>query len=113
MFRTALTLLVLLASVAPAGQDQPLYDTAIVGGRVIDGSGEPGRVADVGIKDGRIVAIGKVARASARQVVDATGLLVSPGFIDVHTHADDLADHPRAENFVRMGVTSIVAGNCG
>jgi N-acyl-D-amino-acid deacylase len=113
MFRTAVTLLVLLASAAPAGQDQPLYDTAIVGGRVIDGSGEPGRLADVGIKNGRIVAVGKVARASARQVVDATGLVVSPGFIDVHTHADDLADHPRAENFVRMGVTSIVAGNCG
>ena len=80
---------------------------------MIDGSGAPGRLADVAIKDGRIVAVGKVARASARQVVDATGLVVSPGFIDVHTHADDLADHPRAENFVRMGVTSVVAGNCG
>ena len=41
------------------------------------------------------------------------GLVVAPGFIDVHTHADDLIDHPRAENFVRMGVTTIVAGNCG
>ena len=113
MNRTTVVLLVLMAVAAPAGQDQPPYDTAIVGGRVIDGSGAPGRVADVGIKDGRIVVVGKIARASARQVVDATGLVVSPGFIDVHTHADDLADHPRAENFVRMGVTSIVAGNCG
>ncbi len=113
MNRTTVVLLVLMAVAAPAGQDQSPYDTAIVGGRVIDGSGAPGRLADVGIKDGRIVAVGKVARASARQVVDATGLVVSPGFIDVHTHADDLADHPRAENFVRMGVTSVVAGNCG
>ena len=48
------------------------------------------------------------ARSSTR-----TNLAVAPGFIDVHTHADDLADHPRAENFVRMGVTTIVAGNCG
>ena len=46
-------------------------------------------------------------------MIDATGLIVAPGFIDVHTHADDLADHPLAENFVRMGVTTIVAGNCG
>jgi N-acyl-D-amino-acid deacylase len=113
MNRTTVVLLVLMAVAPPAGQDQSPYDTAILGGRVIDGSGAPGRLADVGIKDGRIVAVGKVARASARQVVDATGLVVSPGFIDVHTHADDLADHPRAENFVRMGVTSVVAGNCG
>ena len=49
----------------------------------------------------------------AKTEIDATGLIVAPGFIDVHTHADDVADMPRAENFVRMGVTTIVAGNCG
>ena len=49
----------------------------------------------------------------ARERLDARGLVVAPGFIDVHTHADDLAGRPHAENFVRMGVTSIVAGNCG
>jgi len=59
------------------------------------------------------VVVGAVRNAAAREVVDATGLVVAPGFLDVHTHADDLAEHPRAENFVRMGVTSIVAGNCG
>ena len=52
-------------------------------------------------------------RDGARGRSTPPGLVVAPGFIDVHTHADDLADHPRAENFVRMGVTSIVAGNCG
>ena len=83
MNRTTVVLFVLMAVAAPAGQDQSPYDTAIVGGRLIDGSGAPGRFADVAIKDGRIVAVGKVARASARQVVDATGLVVSPGFIDV------------------------------
>jgi N-acyl-D-amino-acid deacylase len=113
MIRAGVVLLVLLASAAPAGQPQPAFDIAIVGGRVIDGSGVPARRADVAIKDGRIAAIGTVARTSARQIIDATGLVVSPGFIDVHTHADDLAEHPRAENFLRMGVTSIVAGNCG
>jgi N-acyl-D-amino-acid deacylase len=50
---------------------------------------------------------------SAEKEIDATGLVVAPGFIDVHTHADEVAEMPLAENFVRMGVTTIVAGNCG
>jgi N-acyl-D-amino-acid deacylase len=85
----------------------------IRGGRVVDGTGTPARRADVGVRDGRIAAIGILTKASAKAVVDAAGLVVAPGFIDVHTHADDLDEHPLAENFVRMGVTSIVAGNCG
>jgi N-acyl-D-amino-acid deacylase len=80
---------------------------------VIDGTGTPARRADVAIKGGRIATVGKVDPADAREVIRAVGLTVAPGFIDVHTHADDLAKQPRAENFVRMGVTTIVAGNCG
>lgn len=91
----------------------PRYDLLIDGGTVVDGTGAPGVLEDVAIKDGRIVAIGRIARGAAREVIDAKGLTVAPGFIDVHTHADDIAEHPRAENFVRMGVTTIVAGNCG
>src|SRR4051794_22600835 len=98
---------------APAGQPPAQYDLLIRNGRVVDGSGSPARNADVGIRNGRIVFVGDERRVSARAVIDASGLVVAPGFIDVHTHADDLADAPRAENFVRMGVTSIVAGNCG
>jgi N-acyl-D-amino-acid deacylase len=94
-------------------QPKPQYDVAIVGGMVIDGTGSPARRADVAIRGERIASIGKVLPADAREVIQAAGLTVTPGFIDVHTHADDLAKHPRAENFVRMGVTSIVAGNCG
>ncbi len=89
------------------------YDLAIIGGRVLDGSGAPARRADVAIVKDRIAAIGTVAPRDAREVIDATGLIVAPGFIDVHTHADDLEGQPLAENFVRMGVTTIVAGNCG
>lgn len=85
----------------------------IRGGTVIDGTGTPGRLADVGIAGGRIVAIGADLAAGAATVIDAKGLVVAPGFIDVHTHADGLADQPLAEHFVRMGVTTVVAGNCG
>jgi N-acyl-D-amino-acid deacylase len=92
---------------------QPAYDLLIVGGSVIDGTGSPARRADVAVKDGRIAAIGALAGRSARETIDASGLIVAPGFIDVHTHADSIWERPRAENFVRMGVTSIIAGNCG
>lgn len=113
LYSRLIFLLLVTLSAAPAGQAPPRYDLLIAGGTVIDGSGASGRIADVAVKDGRIAGIGRFARADAREVVDAAGLVVAPGFIDVHTHADDLVENPRAENFVRMGVTSIVAGNCG
>ena len=100
------------AATAPVDQ-QVRYDLLIAGGTVIDGTGRAGSVNDVAIKDGRIAAIGRVPRSQAAQVVDASKLVVAPGFIDVHTHADDLVNRPAATNFVRMGVTTIVAGNCG
>ena len=82
-------------------------------GTVVDGSGGKSRRPDIGIRDGRIVQIGSLKNASARETIDASGLVVAPGFIDVHTHADGIASKPLAENFVRMGVTAAVAGNCG
>jgi N-acyl-D-amino-acid deacylase len=97
---------------APRQSAQVAYDLVIVNGRVIDGTGAPARRADVAVKDGRVVRVGAF-EAPATVRIDAAGLVVAPGFIDVHTHADDVADHPLAENFIRMGVTLIVAGNCG
>jgi N-acyl-D-amino-acid deacylase len=88
------------------------WDVLIRGGRMVDGTGNPGRTEDIGIRGGRIVAVGRVT-GSATRVIDATGCVVSPGFIDVHTHADDVAEQSRAENFVRMGVTTVIVGNCG
>jgi N-acyl-D-amino-acid deacylase len=104
--------LALTTGARPLGQQQS-FDLIIRNARVIDGTGAPARTADVGISNGRIAAIGALGKASATHVVDASGLVLAPGFIDVHTHADEIADHPLAEHFVRMGVTTVIAGNCG
>jgi len=104
----ALTFFLLLTAVAQA----ETFDVLIRHGRVVDGSGNPAYFADVGIKRGRITAIGRLD-GKGKTEIDAAGLIVAPGFIDVHTHADEVADHPLAENFLRMGVTTVVVGNCG
>lgn len=109
---TGVALVVSLSALA-FGAQSPRYDLVIAGGTVIDGTGGAGRRVDVAIAKGRIAAVGQIAAADARETLDARGLVVAPGFIDVHTHADDVWERPRAENFVKMGVTSIVAGNCG
>lgn len=88
------------------------YDLLLRNGRVVDGTGNPAFHADVAVKDGRIVAIGKIAGV-AKRTFDAKGLVIAPGFVDVHTHAEGIEDQPLAENFLRMGVTTLVLGNCG
>jgi N-acyl-D-amino-acid deacylase len=88
------------------------YDLVIRNGRIVDGSGNPAFFADVAVKLGRIAAVGRV-EGQAKTEIDARGMIVAPGFVDVHTHADEVAEMPRAENFLRMGVTTIVVGNCG
>jgi len=88
------------------------YDLVIRHGRLVDGTGRPAFSGDVAVKDGRIAAVGVVA-GPGRNEIDAGGLVVAPGFIDVHTHSEDIAELPVAENFIRMGVTTIVTGNCG
>ena len=109
----AIVTIALLPLAAPGAGQSGAYDLVVSGGTLIDGTGAPPRRADVAIKGGRIAAIGVIPVSAGREAIDANGLIVSPGFIDVHTHADNVADRPLAANFVRMGVTSVVAGNCG
>ena len=91
----------------------PSYDLVITNARVIDGSGNPWFRADIGINNGRIVRIGRIGVTQGRQAIDAKGQILAPGFIDVHTHVESIYSLPAAENFIRMGVTSLVTGNCG
>jgi N-acyl-D-amino-acid deacylase len=88
------------------------YDLVVRHGRIVDGTGNPAFFADIAVTNGRIAAIGRI-NGEAKAEIDAKGLIVAPGFIDVHTHADEIVEMPLAENFVRMGVTTIVVGNCG
>lgn len=87
----------------------------IRGGTVIDGTGSPGRHANVLVEGGTIVAIGEAAYdGDDASVIDATGLVVAPGFIDLHTHADySVLAFPTADSALRQGVTTIAVGNCG
>ena len=105
----AATLCLVLLGTTLAAQD---FDLLLRGGRVADGTGNPAVFADVAVRGGRIVAVGRV-QGAAKRSVEVRGLIVAPGFIDTHTHAEGIEHQPRAENFLRMGVTTLVLGNCG
>lgn len=91
-----------------------VFDVVILNGRIVDGSGNPWYVADIAVARGRIVAIDKIGRVAARRVIDADGAVVSPGFIDIHSHADmTIETYPEAPSLIMQGVTTAVIGNCG
>ncbi len=91
-----------------------MLDLKIEGGTVIDGTGSPTARADVGIVGETITAVGDLSREPAGRIIDATGLTVTPGFIDIHSHSDwRLWANRRAESKIRQGVTTEVVGNCG
>ena len=118
--------LTIVLSVATCGSTLAAdgYDLLLVGGRVLDGTGNRWRYADVGIKDGRIAAVGRLRAAPADRVIDVAGKIVAPGFIDMHSHADGpggersglrAADpHKRsAPNLVSQGITTVVVNQDG
>jgi N-acyl-D-amino-acid deacylase len=109
MIRFLAIILVFTTSVSLAQE----FDVLIRNGKIVDGTGNSWFYGDVAIKKGKIVAIGHLTGSAAR-TIDASGLIVAPGFIDVHTHIEG-SDFsvPTAPNFVMDGVTSVVTGNCG
>jgi N-acyl-D-amino-acid deacylase len=113
-----------IAIAAQAPQPAQTFDLLIANARVFDGTGNPAFPADVGVRDGRIVAVGRLANAKAGRVIDATGKFLSPGFIDIHSHADDGArarggfrdENPQvraAPNLVTQGITTVVVNHDG
>ncbi len=119
MRRFFLALGVVAALAVAAGGSEAQFDLLIRGARVVDGTGNPWFRADVGVRDGRIAAVGRLSSASASETVDARDRVLAPGFVDVHTHVEGsesrpgIEDLPEALNFVSDGVTTIVTGNCG
>ena len=112
VWRAATALLVgfFLSACARSAAQQP-YDLIITGGSVLNGEGAPAVRADVGIRAGRIAAIGDLAAAAATRRIDASGLTVSPGFIDMHNHSDyTILVEPKSESMIRQGVTTMVLG---
>jgi N-acyl-D-amino-acid deacylase len=98
----------------PLIEAAPRFDLVLKGGTLIDGTGGPGYPGDLGIVGDRIEVIGAIGEAQAARVLDVTGLHVSPGFIDIHTHSDgEILAYPTADSRVRQGVTTELAGNCG
>ena len=109
-----LTFLLILASGSLAFSQQTQYDLLIQSGRIIDGTGAGWFIGDVGVKGDSIVYVGPSRAMQARVTINATGLAVTPGFIDTHSHGRrGILDNPKSENQIRQGVTTIIEGPDG
>jgi N-acyl-D-amino-acid deacylase len=90
------------------------FDLSIKNGRVIDGTGNPWYKADVGVKNGKIYVVGKLRNSNAKRIIDASGHIVAPGFIDAHSHADhETLVYKDMDNIIHQGITTVAAGQCG
>ena len=112
--RRSLLLAVVGALILTAAAQPPRYDLIVRGGRIVDGTGSPWYRADLAISGDTIAGIGPALGGAARRVIDAGGLVLAPGFIDIHTHARrGIFDVPTADNYVRQGVTTLIEGPDG
>ena len=110
-FGSTVLLGLLLASACARPAAQQHYDLLIAGGSVLNGEGTPAVRADVGIRGGRIATIGDLSTAAATRRIEASGLTVAPGFIDIHNHSDyTILVEPKSESMIRQGVTTMVLG---
>ena len=113
--KTILTLLLFSIAITANAQQSVTNecDILITNGKIIDGTGNNWYYGNVAIKDGKIIKIGKDISLSAKKIIDATGLIVSPGFIDLHAHIESIHETPDAESHVRQGVTLALGGPDG
>lgn len=106
--------LLFLALSVQAQMPSQTADIIIKNAKILDGTGNSWFYGDIAIGSGKIIQIGKLAGWNAKKVIDATGLVAAPGFIDVHTHIEgDEVKNPEATNFIYDGVTTVITGNCG
>lgn len=90
------------------------FDLIIKNGAILDGSSAESQPLDIGIRGDKIITLGNLSRSTADRTIEAKGLIVSPGFIDIHTHTDsELLVNPKAESKIRQGITTEISGNCG
>src|SRR5690242_16238170 len=107
------TLTILLFTLTISGFSQNC-DILITNGKIIDGTGNNWYYGNIAVKNGKIIKVGRDVNMTAAKTIDAKGLIVSPGFIDVHTHLeDDEVKEPMAQSFIYDGVTTCITGNCG
>ncbi len=116
LFRISIYLITLFVFFFILKSFTPKQDFALLikDGFILDGTGNPWFKGDIGINGERIAEIGNLSEKRAGKTIDATGLFVSPGFIDVHTHCDrGIIEVPTVDNYIHQGVTTVIGGNCG
>jgi N-acyl-D-amino-acid deacylase len=106
--------IVFLSLVSVSSYAQQHFDIILKNGKIIDGAGNPWFYGDLGIIKDKIIGMGDLSKSKASKTIDVSGLIIAPGFIDVHTHIEgDEKKTPTADNFIYDGVTTVITGNCG